>query len=393
MMLRTIIVSPDAHLCEKLQSALERFESDVTVCRVLPGYPDRESLARIVRAHAPGAAFLGFEDPEAAAVTARMLVEQARGSQIVALHGASDPDLLRHSMRAGIRDFLSPPFEDDVISRSLALVMQNLERCPVEHGETEQVLAFLPCKAGAGATTLALSISRALAHRENHRVLLGDLDLSSGALRFLLHLTKPKSALEAVANRAMLDDRTWPEYVTQFGNLDVLHPGPVNPAARVDPDHLVELTHYIRRNYESVCFDMSGNLEQYSLAVMREASHVVMVCTPDIPSIHLAKEKLALLAGQGLGEKIHVVMNRMKRAEDITERQAEKILDAKVWASFSEDLGVFGHLDRKPVDLESSGGRELMAFVGKVERKTVGGMPLPPDKFREIFSWRARHRA
>ena len=73
-MLRTIILSPDAQLCEKLRSALERFEADVTVCRVLPGYPDPESLARILRAHAPDAAFLGFEDPEAAAVAAKMLM-------------------------------------------------------------------------------------------------------------------------------------------------------------------------------------------------------------------------------------------------------------------------------------------------------------------------------
>jgi Flp pilus assembly CpaE family ATPase len=392
-MLRTIIVSPDAPLCESLQAALERFESDVTVSRVLPEYPDREDLARIVRAHAPGAAFLGFEDPEAAASTARMLVDQAPGIQIIALHRTSDAELLRHSMRAGIRDFLIPPFADDVISQSLALVMRNLERQPVEHGETEQVLAFLPCKAGAGATTLALNIARALAHREHHRVLLGDLDLSSGALRFLLHLTNPKSALEAVVNRTALDERTWPEYVTAFGNLDVLHPGPVNPAARVDPTQLVALTHYMRRNYESLCFDLSGNLEQYSVAVMREASHLVMVCTPDVPSMHLAKEKLVFLAGQGLAKKVRVVMNRMNRGADINERQAEKILDAEVFASFSDDPEVFGKVDRKPIDFESPAGRELMAFVGKVEQTAADRMRLPQNKFLEFFYWGVRRRA
>ena len=59
--------------------------------------------------------------------------------------------------------------------------------------------------------------------------------------------------------------------VTKIGNLDVLHAGPINPSLRIEPAQIRHLIQFMRRNYQALCFDLSGNLERYSLEIMQES--------------------------------------------------------------------------------------------------------------------------
>ena len=54
-----------------------------------------------------------------------------------------------------------------------------------------------------------------------------------------------------------------------------------------------------RAAYDFVCFDFSGNMEQFSLDAMRFADRIFFVSTSEISSLHLLVEKAHHLKDSG----------------------------------------------------------------------------------------------
>src|SRR5262249_4920917 len=204
--------------------------------------------------------------------------------QLIAMHSALDSKILRETMRAGIREFLAPPFERDAVLEALRNVRDLVERQQPFHNVTNDIFAFMPSKAGVGATTLAVNLSAALSQPEGARLILSDFDLNSGMLRFMLKLRNEYCVLDAVEHSLEMDENLWPQLITRVGKMDVLHAGRVNPNLRIEQGQIRNLIQFMRRNYSTLCFDLSGNLERYSLEIMQESRRVLLVCTPEIPS-------------------------------------------------------------------------------------------------------------
>ena len=160
-MLRSLIICPDAGLARQLESAVS-VASEVTIARTLDRYPGPVDLARSLRAHAPDVLFISFESPEKAIELVKFVEIEAEGVQIVAVHSTCDARVLRETMRAGVREFLGAPFERQAVLETLRNVKEMVERKPPAHQLTNQIFAFLPSKAGVGASTLALNIKQTL---------------------------------------------------------------------------------------------------------------------------------------------------------------------------------------------------------------------------------------
>jgi Flp pilus assembly CpaE family ATPase len=243
-----------------------------------------------------------------------------------------------------------------------------------------------------GTTTLALNISAALARGKDVSVLLSDFDLNSGMLRFLLKLKTEYSLIDAVDNGPEMDEAVWPQLVTPIGTpatMDVLHAGRVNPNLRVEPAQVRNLLQFMRRNYKALVFDMSGNLERYSIEVMQESRSVFLVCTPEIPSLHLAREKMGFLKTLGLDVKVSVLLNRMQKRAAFTVPQVEELVGAKVVASFSNDYFAVSRATTagQTLDLQSVIGQQCGEFAaGLMEQRAAGGSRQRPKKFLEYFN-------
>ncbi|MGH9559589.1 MAG: hypothetical protein ACRD30_10140, partial [Bryobacteraceae bacterium] len=305
-MLHSIIICPDRTVADHLEAAVAAI-GEVTVSRKLDRYPSAVDLVRTVRAHAPELVFLSFEMADKAREVVKFLENEAEGVQIVAIHSRMDAKLMRETMRAGVREFLAEPFDPEAVSEALNAVKSMVERKPPTLESTNQIFAFLPSKAGVGTTTVALNVSAALARRPNMQVALSDFDLNSGMLRFMLKLQNEHSVIEAVEHALHVDEQLWPQLVTSIKGLDVLHAGRVNPSVRIEAAQIGALVDFMRRNYQALVFDLSGNLERYSLELMQECKRVLMVCTPEIPSLHLAREKLQYLRGLDLDGRVSII--------------------------------------------------------------------------------------
>lgn len=385
-MFRSIVICPDRELGQKLEVAVTA-TGHVEICRKLQEYPAPVDLIRSLRAHAPDLIFLSFESPDKARDLIKFLEAEAENVQIIGVLKEYDPALLLETMRSGVREVLADPFEQREVMESLSSVKALLDKKPVSHESSNQIFTFLPSKAGVGTSTIALNVSSAMARRPDTNVILSDFDLNSGMLRFMLKLQNEYSVIDAVEHAAHFDEHLWPQLVTSIGRMDVLHAGRINPNLRLDSAYVRNLVGFMRRNYAALCFDLSGNLERYSIELMMESKRVLLVCTPEVPSLHLAREKLHFLRTFELQSRVSVVLNRCHKKPMFTKEQVEELLGVPVVKMFANDyIGVNRAMTAGScIAPDSEMGKAFTAFAEDLLEKRVTKQ-VEKKKFLEYFN-------
>lgn len=336
-MLRGVVICPDEDLGAALEQALAESRS-VSVVRTR-SYPSAPDLELLLRAHDPQVVFLSLESTSESLRVASSLEHSGPGVAVVAVNRTSDPTSLVAIMRAGVREFLSPPFEQKSLREALGRMESLLGRKSVEGLNTGWLYTFLPSKAGVGTSTVALNTSLALSRRPESSVLLADFDLNCGMVAFLLRLNSLYSVVDAVERADELDEDLWNKLISCVGRLDVLSAGRLNPGTRIDPSQLHPLLDFARDYYKVICVDLSGMMEKYSIALMDESARIFLVCTPEVPSLHLASEKLKFLRSLNLGERVQILLNRTQKQSAISGQEMERILGAPVHMTFPNDYG------------------------------------------------------
>ena len=366
-MVRGAIICPDVELRGDLEDALGETHR-VGIVRVLDRYLEGVELTRFLRASAPEIVFLSVESSRAALEVAARIEAHAPGTQIVAVDRAVNPETLVATMRAGIREFLAPPFESDGLKQALERLGQILERRPPTIESTDALLAFIPSKAGVGCSTIALNTSIALAQLPETKTLLADFDLNCGIIDFMLQTDSPYSISAAVENAHQMDESLWQKLVTSIGELDIIPAGKRVPGFRIEAMQIRYLMEFARRNYKVICADLSGILEKFSLEILHEARQIFLVCTPEVPSLHLAREKLRFFNTLDLEGRVKILLNRAQRRSLIPISEIEKVLGHAVYMSFPNDyVGVHKALTAgKQVNPASELGKGFQALAGAI---------------------------
>ncbi len=296
--------------------------------------------------------------------------------------------LLIEVMRSGIREFQALPFHRQNMLDALLRVREILEKKPPAIDSTDLVFSFLPAKAGVGATTIALNSAAAIARVPDTSVLIADLDLSSGMLRFMLKLDNPYSLADAAERAATMDENMWPQLVTSVGAMDVLHAGKLNPEFRIEGPQIRYLLDFARRQYRAICVDLSGNMEKFSLEIMHESKWIFLVCTPEIPSLHLAREKLSFLRNLDMGDRVSLLINRWHKRSVISPAQIEELLRIPVQMTFPNDYqGVHKALTAgKIVEPTSELGKQYTRLANTMIDRKSNTAGEHRKRFLEYFS-------
>jgi pilus assembly protein CpaE len=326
-MLKGIIICEDQELTDRLGRVLGTTEK-ISIRRKFSGYPDSIELLRMLRTQAPDVIFLSFESAGKALELLKSVESEGNRAVVIGISSYPDVAMLQGMMRAGVRECLSEPFD----RQHLLDTFQRLKAKPDTHSETGvRVFSFLPAKAGVGASTVALNVSAALARQPGTRVLLSDFDLSSGMLDFMLKLESTHSVVDAVERAGELDEDLWAKVVCTVDKLDVLHAGHKKAATpSIDASQVRRLISLGAGIYQAMCFDLSGNMEPYSLEILRESKRIILVCTPEASALHLARKKLAALRVLGLEDRVVVVTNRSASRDVLNQKQIQELLGVPV---------------------------------------------------------------
>lgn len=307
------------------------------------GYPPLAKLESLFRQARPDVLLVDVTaDLAAATAIIRAAAAMAPPLPAIALHLANEVDALLECLRAGAAEFLYAPFTRQLQLQALGRIANLL---PGEEGAESRrgrLVAFASAKPGSGSSTLAAHSAFALHEVTGQRILLVDFALSSGTMRLLFKLPGTPSLIDSLSalEKNGLPDiaETWAPLVQRKGGVDVLPSPDALSVGNPDPSKMRRILECARPVYDWIIVDLPSVFERLSLLMLPEADHGFLVTTPELPSLHLTRKAVSMLAQLGLSlENFHVIVNRAGRADDVTLEAMAKIFKAPVYATFPND--------------------------------------------------------
>lgn len=384
-MVPAVIISPEPGLAAELHDALIEI-GQVNVVRRLGDYPAEDDLIRLIRALSPRIFFISVASLEKALRTAGYIEAHAPGIQVMAVGRDCDQGTLLELMRAGIREFISVPLTIHELPSALMRLHQALDRKPPHIETTDLLFSFLPSKPGVGCSTVALNTAVALAALPDSKTLLADFDLNCGMIGFLLRLEKASSIVDAAEHSAHLDEVLWPRLVHSVGALDILPSGDVRPGFRIESGQIRYLLEFARRNYQVICVDLSGLLERFSVELMQQSKRIFLVCTQELPSLHLARQRLEFLRSIELEDRVSLLLNRAQKRSLIPTAEIEKVIGLPVAMELPNDYrGVHrAFMEGRPVEPSSELGKRFRQLARMLT--TQEAEAPAPRRFVDYFT-------
>ena len=320
------------------------------------------------------------------------MVADCPSTAVICASRDSSPDLILHSLRAGARDFIRLPINDDelntVIERTSEFAAQNVEE-PKTRGKA---IAVFSSKGGCGCSLIATN----LAMLQTSPTVLVDLNLQSGDLEVMLGVRPKFSLADVVENRDRLDDALLASYLTHHSpNVSLLAaPIKAESAEDIEPKHIYEVMELLRQRYETVIVDTPHSFDAATISALDHADQILVVLTLEIHAIRSTRRALEIFDRLGYPrKKIRIVVNRWSKNIELDQRQVEGFLGERVIGFIQSDYRAAVNsinlgqpmVNSAPASKATADLRQMAAklFEGKVEQKT----PVTETKrsFNSIF--------
>ncbi len=273
-------------------------------------------------------------------IAMRQLRSRAPEMKIAALHSNADSQIILSAMRAGANEFIHPPLDDGLVA-ALERLMNSADSggAPATRGK---IIGFLSAKGGCGATTIACHIASELQNLTRKRVLLADLDLTSGLVGFLMKTPSSYSILDAIKNLSRLDESLWKALLVEHRPALSVIPAP--PAYsrwdHPDDDRLRQVLQFMRTQHDWTVLDLGRSLNSIATAVLDELDQLFLVSTLEVVALHGLKSIVHGLFEQG--DKVQLILNRTPKTMDISTQELEKILGRSLYAALPNDyMGLY----------------------------------------------------
>jgi Flp pilus assembly CpaE family ATPase len=262
--------------------------------------PDSEGLGTLttIRAHAPEVPVLVLTASDSEAVTEAAL---QHGAQDFIVKGQFDAVSLVRALRYAI-------MRNEQISEN----GKEQTRPP-----RARVIGVLGAKGGTGATVIAAHLALEIRNQTRQEVLIADLDMAGGTVGFLMKVDRPYTLQDASLNLHRLDAALLQSFAWKHSSgLDVLQsPGSVRYGEQLREERLRHLIRLVETQYGWIVLDM-GRLHELSMTLMDEIDDLLLVTTPDVPSLYEAKRIVQKVTELGFQpEHLHLILNRATRTD------------------------------------------------------------------------------
>jgi pilus assembly protein CpaE len=334
--MRAILISPDQELRMKFESAIADHRG-VVLAQVLTEFPSSENLSRAIRAWAPQVVFIALEGLQKLEDVNRQLETDFPWIQRIGLHLWDDPSTLRLALRLHMQEAMVAPFHRNDITDMLKRITTYLERNPTVAAPANRLIAYVPSKAGVGASTIAANATWAFGRIQKTQVLLADFDLSTGIAGFLFKQENEYRITDALSRANELDDDGWQKLVKRIGRVDLLPSGAPCIPENLTGSHVHRVIDFIRRNYEIANVDLPCAFDELSLGVLRDADQIVLVTSSELPAVRMARLKANLFEKLDLASKVRLVVNRTRKGNSLDVPEIQQMVGLPVFASFPNE--------------------------------------------------------
>jgi pilus assembly protein CpaE len=252
----------------------------------------------------------------------------AHGSATVMVYSSKpDSDLLVRCMRAGAREFLTPPFEHSKMAEALvrAAARRSVTRLPRKTGG--RLLVFLGAKGGAGVTTLACNFAVSLAQESGQSTLLIDLDLPLGDAALNLGIVTEYSTVNALQEAGRLDASFLHKLLTKHSSgVSVLAAPGKFPLFHATNEAIDKLMSVARQEFDNVVVDVGARLDLTDTALFKDAFAIYLVTQAGIPELRNSNRLISQFFTVG-SPKLEIVVNRYEpRALGVSDETITKAL-------------------------------------------------------------------
>jgi pilus assembly protein CpaE len=310
---------------------------------------------------------------------------------------AADATLMRRAMKAGARDYFSPPLQQAEICEALRAIGR--ERGLAEPaGPRGKVIAVINAKGGSGASTIAANIAHLQTLAENADVALVDLDLQFGALPLAFDLTPHHSLVDILPKAERLDAAMLKAQATRhasgvavFSAMSDEMPLPWEQSAR----SLRQFLELACDTYGTVVVDLPRQIDPLTTTVLEQADRVLVVMQQSLAHVRDAKRLLRVLASSLAvpSANVTLVINRYHEGSGLDE---QSIVDAVAppahfvlpndykTVSDAQNIGV----PLKAHDKSAAITRALAALLDRLTREEAAVEEAPPKRrgLRAMFS-------
>ena len=251
--------------------------------------------------------------------------------ETIVISPEQSPAFLLRAMQMGVREVLPPAVNATALQAAVRRVAH--KRAPAPAAPQGEVLAFMACKGGSGASFIAANIAHILSTQSERKVALIDLDLQFGnALLLLSDQHAVNDVAEVARSIGRLDaDLLRASMVQVSGNLSVLAaPEDLSQALEVKAAHVEAIIKEARQVFDYVVLDVGRSMDTVSLKALDLATHVFPVLQLSLPQIRDAKRLRALFRSlEYAPEKIHWIVNRHQKGGEIDLESMEQTLGVK----------------------------------------------------------------
>jgi len=240
-------------------------------------------------------------------------------------------------------------------------------------GIHENLVAFLPGKAGSGASTVVIQTARLSALELKRKVLVMEGDLHSGLLSAMLQIPVKSSIRDALADSARAGNMVWQRYIAQACGVDFLLTNTAVKEPVPSWAHYYQLLRSAAPKYDLMMVDLPEVINTATAEAVRRARAVYVVSTPEPASLQLAQQRCRELESWGVDRaRILGLLNRGHKS-DMGAKDAEQILECPVAATFPNDYKAMRRAngDGGFIDARSDLGQAYLSFA-----RTLAGVEV-----------------
>ena len=239
-------------------------------------------------------------------------------------------------------------------------------------------IGVLSLKGGVGKTSSVIALGYAFSEL-GKRVLLVDANFSAPNLGLHLNVLDPDHTLHSVLESSSnLSDAIYP-----LGQLDLL---PASIFGRRDLNYfkLRDKIKPLKRKYDVILLDSSPALNEETFAVMKASDELLIVTTPDLPTLGITLKAVRLVKRVGI-PVAGLILNKVHKKDfELSLEEIEEVVEVPVMAVIPHDVRVLKSLSEFSSPFEKASSKLKEEYM-KLAAMLVGHKYESP-KFKRMLS-------
>ncbi|WP_169545968.1 AAA family ATPase [Sneathiella aquimaris] len=296
--------------------------------------------------------------------------------------------LYRNLIMRGVSEYLVTPLPQELLQATISKIALG-SPASASDPKAGKVLGVFHASGGAGATTIACSLSHVLSAEFGRRIMLLDLDVGSGGASLLFGLNGNKGAADLFKHPERMDDLLVQRAAQQINpRLEFLGSSEVTVnSSNFSEEEYAALLGVLKPKYHYVILDVPYHLAQTGLTPVRLCDHGLFIVEPSIQSIRNTK-KIMDYCSNDLGHpfQMTVILNHsrpLKKSGPALD-QIEAYLERQIDHIIPFDAASVGQAELNavpPSQIKGKFSHQVMLLAGR-----LSGQELKNEK-HSVFSF------